>query len=196
MYGLPVHPDLLSMALQKVHRRNRCCPTSCLTLRPNPHSAAALQCPTSRDFLPWRFSNAGRMSTWTISPCRRPKTCTKPEVAVGPRNDCSSLKSGHRPARTARPLSADSVAKLPKCMPCGQFPAKRRNKRQSRADVASESLLTSPVSSSLDDVVPHIIVRSSRLRPGEFVSSAAKRVLQQYLPTTEVAGITRSPRRR
>ena len=75
--GLPVHPDLLFMALQKVHRRNRCCPTSCPTLRPNPHSAAALPCSTSRDFLPWRFSNAGRRNAWIASSSRRPKTCTE-----------------------------------------------------------------------------------------------------------------------
>ena len=74
--GLLVHPDLLSMALQKVHRRNRCCPTSYPTLRPNPHNAAAPPCPTSRDFLPWRFSNAGRRNAWIASSCRRPKTCT------------------------------------------------------------------------------------------------------------------------
>ncbi len=38
----------------------------------------------------------------------------------------------------------------------------------------------SPVSLALDDVVPHIIVQSLRLRVGEFESHLAKRLLQQY----------------
>jgi hypothetical protein len=39
------------------------------------------QCPTHRDFVPWRFSDAGRTSAWIGSTFRRPKTCT--EAAVG-----------------------------------------------------------------------------------------------------------------
>src|ERR1700737_2389300 len=31
---------------------------------------------TSRDFVPWRFSDAGRRSAWLDRRCRRPKTCT------------------------------------------------------------------------------------------------------------------------
>ncbi len=38
----------------------------------------------------------------------------------------------------------------------------------------------SRVSSSLDDVVPHIIVRSPRLKLGRFVFGDAKRLLQHY----------------
>src|ERR1700724_89212 len=34
------------------------------------------RCPTSRDFVPWRFLDAGRHSAWKGSLCRRPKTCT------------------------------------------------------------------------------------------------------------------------
>jgi hypothetical protein len=33
---------------------------------------------TSRDFVPWRFSDAGRQSAWSDQRCRRPKTCTLP----------------------------------------------------------------------------------------------------------------------
>ncbi len=29
-----------------------------------------------RDFVPWRFSVAGRISAWIGTSCRRPKTCT------------------------------------------------------------------------------------------------------------------------
>src|SRR5882762_3104017 len=34
------------------------------------------RCPTSRDFVPWRFSDAGRRTAWKGSSCRHPKTCT------------------------------------------------------------------------------------------------------------------------
>jgi len=34
------------------------------------------RCTTDRDFLPWRFSDAGRQSAWMVSACRRPKTWT------------------------------------------------------------------------------------------------------------------------
>src|SRR4029077_12956845 len=30
-------------------------------------------CPTSRDFVPWRFSDAGRISAWRVTSCRRPR---------------------------------------------------------------------------------------------------------------------------
>jgi hypothetical protein len=38
------------------------------------------RCPASHDFVPWRFSDAGRRSAWIASSCRHPKTCTKPDV--------------------------------------------------------------------------------------------------------------------
>jgi hypothetical protein len=38
------------------------------------------------------------------------------------------------------------------------------------------------VSLSSGDEVPHIFTRKSRLQPGEFLISSAKRLLQQYLP--------------
>ena len=51
--------------------------SSSLTPRPNPHSArGTASALTARDFVPWRFSDAGRMSAWRASSCRRPKTCT------------------------------------------------------------------------------------------------------------------------
>jgi hypothetical protein len=40
---------------------------------------AASQCPTARDFVPWRFLVAGRFSVWSVSSSRRPKTCTIPD---------------------------------------------------------------------------------------------------------------------
>jgi hypothetical protein len=44
-----------------------------------PITLAASHCPTARDFVPWRFLDAGRFSAWSVSSSRRPKTCTKPE---------------------------------------------------------------------------------------------------------------------
>jgi hypothetical protein len=34
-----------------------------------------------RDFVPWRFSDAGRRSAWLDRCCRRPKTCTRAVVS-------------------------------------------------------------------------------------------------------------------
>jgi hypothetical protein len=36
---------------------------------------------TSRDFVPWRFLDAGHNSAWKGSSCRRPKTFTETEMA-------------------------------------------------------------------------------------------------------------------
>jgi len=41
------------------------------------------------------------------------------------------------------------------------------------------------VSLSSGDEVPHIFTRKSRLRPGEFLITSAKRLLQQYLPKAD-----------
>src|SRR6202047_1168844 len=43
------------------------------------HEVAALQ---RRDFVPWRFSDAGRHSSWIASSCRHPKTCTIGEAVI------------------------------------------------------------------------------------------------------------------
>jgi hypothetical protein len=57
-------------------------PTSSnLTPRPNLHRARGTdRAPTFRDFVPWRFSDAGRPSMWRLRHCRRPKTCTEAEL--------------------------------------------------------------------------------------------------------------------
>ena len=53
-------------------------PHQAQTPRPNPHSARGTAAAHyHRDFVPWRFSDAGRRSAWMASSCRRPKTCTK-----------------------------------------------------------------------------------------------------------------------
>src|ERR1700680_4431048 len=65
-------------------------------------------------------------------------------------------------------------------MPWDQFLGNRPNKPQSPNDVASRPLPKSPVSSSRNDVVPQMIIRSPRVRPGKFLFSDAKRLLQRY----------------
>jgi hypothetical protein len=85
--------------------------------------------------------------------------------------------------------------KSPK-LPGDNFPAVRRSDRRPPICVVSITLPRSPVSLSSGDEVPHIFTRKSRLQPGEFLITSAKRLLQQYLPTTVVCGATRSPRRR
>src|SRR5216683_1071894 len=80
-------------------------------------------------------------------------------------------------------------------MPWDQISGNRPNKPQSPNDVASRPLPKSPVSSSLDNVVPQMIIRSPRVRPGKFAFGEAKRLLQHYLPLGDIAQIIRSLRR-
>jgi hypothetical protein len=65
--------------------------------------------------------------------------------------------------------------------------SRQRTKQATIADQwASNALAESSVSLALGDVVPHIIIQSLHLRVREFESHLAKRLLQQYVPTTEV----------
>jgi hypothetical protein len=36
-----------------------------------------------RDFVPWRFSDAGRRTAWRGRHCRRPKTCAIGDITPG-----------------------------------------------------------------------------------------------------------------
>jgi hypothetical protein len=54
-----------------------------------PIAPAALLPPTSRDFVPWRFSDAGYRSARIIPPSRRPKTCTI--AALTRRSSCCAI---------------------------------------------------------------------------------------------------------
>src|SRR5467141_1850790 len=47
----------------------------------------------SGDFMPWRFSHAGRRSAWMGPSFRRPKTCTHPDMPTNSIID-SSARSG------------------------------------------------------------------------------------------------------
>ena len=81
-------------------------PTSSdLTPRPNPHRARGTDgAPTSRDFVPRRFSDAGRPGAYKGRHCRRPKTCTHPDIAMGlfARSAASSDRQYRSMLRVAR----------------------------------------------------------------------------------------------
>ena len=52
-----------------------------LTPRPNPHRAGGTDSASPpRDFVPWRFSDAGLPACRAARHCRRPKTCTTAEI--------------------------------------------------------------------------------------------------------------------
>ena len=70
-----------------------------------------------------------------------------------------------------------------------KFPGNRPNKPQSPNDVASRPLPKSPVSSSLDNLVPQMIVRSPRVRPGKFAFSEAKRLLQHNRHFSDISSV-------
>src|SRR5580704_15596621 len=72
----------------------------------DPHSHS-LHCrvPYSRDFVHWRFSDAGRRSAWIASSCRRPKTCTTTDVATA-----STGPKCRRPHVLAAPTTVGTAA--------------------------------------------------------------------------------------
>src|SRR4029077_7688015 len=74
--------------------------------------------------------------------------------------------------------------KSPK-LPGDDFLAVRRSDRRTPICAASITLPRSPVSLSVGDDVPHIFTRRSRLKPGEFLITSAKRLLQHNRPKTD-----------
>jgi hypothetical protein len=121
---------------------------------------------------------------------------TAPAVAACP------LRSSKRTSRACLDMSVKCryCCKSPK-LPGDNFPAVRRSDRRPPIYVVSIALPRSPVSLSSGDEVPHIFTRKSRLQPGEFLITSAKRLLQQNLPIADIctaakAIAIRSPRRR
>ena len=76
-----VHTDVSDYAWPQADRGNRLNPASA-SPKPwqNPHSACGTPLHTFRDFVPWRFLDAGRNTAWVASTSRRPKTCTRAVV--------------------------------------------------------------------------------------------------------------------
>src|SRR5437870_5901649 len=75
--------------------------------------------------------------------------------------------------------------KSPK-LPGDKILAIRRTNRRPPIYAASVTLPSSPARSSSGDEVPHIFTRKSRLQPGEFLITSAKRLLQQNLPISDM----------
>src|SRR5882672_9098162 len=84
----PLHADMHveSCCARAYHREQR--------RHAIPITLAASQCPTARDFVPWRFLIAGRFSPWSGSSFRRPKTCTEPEAGAMVYSTTGSLSRG------------------------------------------------------------------------------------------------------
>src|SRR6266446_2551402 len=74
--------------------------------------------------------------------------------------------------------------KSPK-LPGDDFLVVRRSDRRTPLCAASTTLPRSPVSLSVGDEVPHIFTRRSLLKPGEFLITSAKRLLQHNLPLAD-----------
>src|SRR5215510_8420827 len=77
--------------------------------------------------------------------------------------------------------------KSPK-LPGDKFLATRQTNRRPPIYVGSITLPRSPVSLSSGDEVPRIFTRKSRLQPGEFLITSAKRLLQHNLPIADSCG--------
>ena len=102
----------------------------------------------------------------------------------------SPPKSGQTGRRLATSALCRYCCKSPK-LPGNNFPAIRRSDRRPPICVVSITLPKSPVSLSSGGEVPHIFTRKSRLQPGEFLISSAKRLLQQNLPCVDGSELAR-----
>jgi hypothetical protein len=88
--------------------------------------------------------------------------------------------------------------------PDADFPAVEKFDRRPLIRVPSIALPRSSASLSSDDEVPRIFTRKSRLKPGKFLITSAKRLLQQNLPLGDLSrcsnvcgqDATQSPRQR
>src|SRR5262249_55348541 len=75
-------------------------------------------------------------------------------------------------------LNSPSILLQTPKLACDVFLAVSRSDRRTPICAASITLPRSPVSLSVGDEVPHIFTRKSRLQPGKFSISSAKRLLQ------------------
>ena len=66
----------------------------------------------SRDFVPWRFSDAGHRSAWLAHRCRRPKTCTKPDPCSAAKKHPYSITSSASASSFAGNSSPSAFAAL------------------------------------------------------------------------------------
>jgi hypothetical protein len=98
LLGFPVGRDPRRLVLAP-RLPSRAAPTC------DPHSArCSAGCHTSRDFVPWRFLDAGQLSARVFHCCRRPKTSTLPDSCIA----ASCVPFNHLIA-TSAPISPQRV---------------------------------------------------------------------------------------
>ena len=105
-----------------------------------------------------------------------------------PRPRPAKTRANARPLRPESGQTADRLGMSGLCRLCCKSPklpgdkilAIRRTNRRPPIYAASVTLPSSPARSSSGNEVPHIFTRKSRLQPGEFLVTSAKRLLQQY----------------
>src|SRR5262249_31315379 len=116
-----VSPSPTPIAPRKATRRRLDPTSSDLTPRPNPHRARGTEgAPSSRDFVPWRFSDAGRPSAskLALAGVRKPAQQRTP---FGPNGTLGAVQSGRlivppQNCRAAR--STVLVGHRPRILPC------------------------------------------------------------------------------
>jgi hypothetical protein len=102
-------PLLLVHATNRAHATKQNRPRRCLVSSParlsprlNPHSPRHCRRTTRcRDFVPWRFSAAGRWSAWLDPRYRRPKTCTTADSCTAAKKNLYSITSSARASSVA-----------------------------------------------------------------------------------------------
>jgi hypothetical protein len=109
-------------------------------------------------------------------------------------------ESGHAQTQCDMSALCRLCCKSPK-LPGDNFPAIRRSDLRLPICVPSITLRRSSASLSSGDEAPHIFTRRSRLKPGEFSITSAKRLLQHNLPLADICSAAncatiRSARRR
>ena len=110
---------------------------------------------------------------------------------LGPYGSVRGARGNSRPYRDPGSITTDAfrvrVEQCPLCLRLccksrklqgHEFFAKTRNGMQSPIRVGAIALSKSPVSLTLGDEAPHIFTRKPRLRPLEFLTLGAKRLLQ------------------
>src|SRR5258705_6223971 len=97
-----------------------------------------------------------------------------------------ALALGRRVSRKSACKDRSSLGSISRFVSARQLNLVYDRDSGSPIDITSGPTPKSPMSSSQGDMVPHMIIRSLRLQPGEFVVGETKRLLQHYLPRAAI----------
>jgi hypothetical protein len=61
----------------------------------SPYDSLPSRRQTSRDFVPWRFSDADRISAWRVSSCRRPRNLHSTRHRFGMKEAANPTEAAH-----------------------------------------------------------------------------------------------------